>query len=258
MPRAASWPISRNGVPGSSSCSTRSRGSSLPRAVWRSRAAGAAALRHLRGLGAQVVDERHACASALARNSSRAGVDLRLQDLHLLCFLSAARVARSVQRLHRRIAVFFPVRCVPSMLSPTRRSSPSARPNTRPCTCDAWPRCQARPQDRGAADVGHLLDHVQLDQPPAARDVVAQIGQARRVFVGHVLDMAQPVVGQARPSVVRPPPARRRSRSGRRPSRVRPSAPRPRTAAPTGSSDRSARPGWRRCGARTPHPGRGR
>ena len=34
---AASWPISRNGEPGSSNRSTRSRGSSLPRATWRSR-----------------------------------------------------------------------------------------------------------------------------------------------------------------------------------------------------------------------------
>src|SRR5574338_191941 len=39
MPWAASWPISRKGVPGSSSCATRSRGSSLPRAVCLARAA---------------------------------------------------------------------------------------------------------------------------------------------------------------------------------------------------------------------------
>src|SRR6185436_13284547 len=37
MPRAASWPISRNGAPASSSPSTRSRGRSLPRATCRSR-----------------------------------------------------------------------------------------------------------------------------------------------------------------------------------------------------------------------------
>src|SRR4051794_32738524 len=36
-PFAASWPTSRNGEPGSSSRVTRSRGSSLPRATWRSR-----------------------------------------------------------------------------------------------------------------------------------------------------------------------------------------------------------------------------
>ena len=38
MPLAASGDNSRNGVPGSISRMTRSRGSSLPRAVWRSRA----------------------------------------------------------------------------------------------------------------------------------------------------------------------------------------------------------------------------
>jgi hypothetical protein len=38
MPCAASWDSSKNGEPGSSSRRTRSRGSSLPRARWRSRA----------------------------------------------------------------------------------------------------------------------------------------------------------------------------------------------------------------------------
>ena len=38
MPQAANCPISRNGEPASRSCASRSRGKSLPREVWRSRA----------------------------------------------------------------------------------------------------------------------------------------------------------------------------------------------------------------------------
>src|SRR5438552_5822688 len=69
---AASWPISRNGVPGSSSWFTRSRGSSLPRAVCLSRAASpppcaASATFALRSATSVRI------AAVLARNSSERG-----------------------------------------------------------------------------------------------------------------------------------------------------------------------------------------
>src|SRR3954466_13587528 len=69
MSHAASWPISRNGEPGSSSRSTRSRGSSLPRETWRSR------LFSFPPSAAWATSARSFCASARfcaarARNSS--------------------------------------------------------------------------------------------------------------------------------------------------------------------------------------------
>ena len=58
MSQAASWPISRNGEPGSSSRSTRSRGSSLPRDDVALAALLGAAQRGLGDVGAQLLGER--------------------------------------------------------------------------------------------------------------------------------------------------------------------------------------------------------
>ena len=83
MPCAASGAISRNGVPGSSSICTRSRGSSLPRATWLARAASpppAAALRELR---VQVVDQR-AHGGGVGLEVGGAGVELGLQGGHVV------------------------------------------------------------------------------------------------------------------------------------------------------------------------------
>ena len=60
--------------------------------------------------------------------------------------------------------------------------------------------------DGGLADVGDLLDHVELAQPIDARRHVVDRGDARVVLRLHVLDVAQPVVGEAHALV----PQRRR------------------------------------------------
>ena len=56
MPKAASWPISRNGAPGSSRPSTRSRGKQLAARRVPLARLGVAAERDLGGAGAQIVD----------------------------------------------------------------------------------------------------------------------------------------------------------------------------------------------------------
>ena len=78
---AASWPISRNGVPGSSRPSTRSRGSSLPRATWRSR---------------DLASPPRAISAALRAQV----VDLRLQERRVGLELVRARVDARLQRGH--------------------------------------------------------------------------------------------------------------------------------------------------------------
>src|SRR5690606_34718841 len=63
----------------------------------------------------------------------------------------------------------------------------------------------ARPgvaHDRGLAHVGHLLEHVQFAQAVVPQAVFLDPGQQRFVSVGHVLDVPDPVVGQAHPLAV--------------------------------------------------------
>src|SRR4051812_14215178 len=80
IPQAASWPISRNGEPGSSSVRTRSRGSILPRAVCLSRAAWSPPT-----LAAPTFSLRSATSvcmrSALARNSAERALTWLLMTL---------------------------------------------------------------------------------------------------------------------------------------------------------------------------------
>jgi len=51
--------------------------------------------------------------------------------------------------------------------------------------------------DRGATDVPHLLDHVQLTQAIEAVLLVLDLRECRFVFVNYVLHVSQPVVDQA-------------------------------------------------------------
>jgi hypothetical protein len=53
------------------------------------------------------------------------------------------------------------------------------------------------PDDRGPADVGDLLDDVELAETIAARGIIAERGELRLVPLVHILDMPQPVVHQA-------------------------------------------------------------
>ncbi len=83
-PLAASWPISRKGEPGSSRRSTRSRGSSLPRATRFSRAFSRAAAVSLRDVGARAL----ASAIVRGRRGIRAGQCRRMRrerDRSMLC-----------------------------------------------------------------------------------------------------------------------------------------------------------------------------
>ena len=50
--------------------------------------------------------------------------------------------------------------------------------------------------DRGLADVHHLFDHVELAKPVVPLELGGESVELRRVLAAHVLDMAQPVVGQ--------------------------------------------------------------
>ncbi len=65
-------------------------------------------------------------------------------------------------------------------------------------------RLAARPgvaHDRGLANVHHLFDRVELAQTGMAQAVELGLGQQRGVPMGHVADMAQPVVREAHPRV---------------------------------------------------------
>src|SRR3989454_8383668 len=73
MPQAASWPISRNGEPASSSVRTRSRGSSLPRAACLSRAAWSPPMVTVATFSLRSATSER-MRSALARNSAERGL----------------------------------------------------------------------------------------------------------------------------------------------------------------------------------------
>src|SRR5690606_8558109 len=93
MPQAASWPISRNGVPGSSSFSTRSRGSSLPRAVCLARAVSPPP-RWTSAAFARKSSTSERIVSALAWNSAERG---SIRDFR-------TSIARSLHRLAVQLA----------------------------------------------------------------------------------------------------------------------------------------------------------
>src|SRR5512145_2028255 len=96
MPQAASWPISRNGEPGSSSLATRSRGSILPRAVCLSRAAWSPPCRTVAIFSRKSATSAR-MRSAFSRNSAERGLSRLLirtvpaaSDSALSSFLQAA------------------------------------------------------------------------------------------------------------------------------------------------------------------------
>src|SRR5688572_30704284 len=96
IPNAASWPISRNGEPGSSSVRTRSRTSSLPRATCLARAASSPPCETAAAFSRRS-STRPRMRSALARNS--AGRGLRwLLITGMRSALSDARVGHGVMR----------------------------------------------------------------------------------------------------------------------------------------------------------------
>ncbi len=89
MPCAASGDSSRKGVPGSSSICTRSRGSSLPRAVCLARAASPPPSGMPRDLGLQVGHQRaHGLRIGLELGGT--GVELGLQNGHVSLAWEAA------------------------------------------------------------------------------------------------------------------------------------------------------------------------
>ena len=53
------------------------------------------------------------------------------------------------------------------------------------------------PHDRGLADVGHLFDDVEFAEPIGTCGIVGKIQETTLVFLAHILDMAEPVVGEA-------------------------------------------------------------
>src|SRR5690606_25581777 len=72
MPKAANWPISRKGEPGSRSCASRWRGKSLPRATCRSRASAGPPSAIVAALAAMSATSARIC-SAFALKLSEAG-----------------------------------------------------------------------------------------------------------------------------------------------------------------------------------------
>ena len=139
-------------MPGSSSASTRSRGSSLPRAVCLVARGVAAAERGLGGLGAQVVDQR-AHRVGVGPELGRARVDLGLQGLHvcLLGFVVQFRVCSDAS-----------VALVPRLPAADADADAAQQPVGQAVDeavhLDALAAVPGAPQDGRPADVGHLLD----------------------------------------------------------------------------------------------------
>src|SRR5260370_23230589 len=187
MPCAASWPISRKGVPGSSSCSTRSRGSSLPRAVCLSRAAGpppcsafdAFALRSSTNVR---------IASALARNSADCGLTWVFRICMSRSLIPWVQV--SLQGLQRRVIALFPrLSAADAHASAPQQSV--GQVVDKPVHLDALAAVPGAPQDGGPADVRDLLHDVELDQSRGAVLVAVRL-EPRFLLVRDVLDVAQP------------------------------------------------------------------
>src|SRR5260221_5739690 len=103
MPKAASWPISRNGEPGSSSVRTRSRTSSLPRATCLRRAASSPPAETTAAFCFRS-PTRPRMRAALARNSSDRGLSWLLMT-GIDSVPSDARVSHAVVRKQLAAAI---------------------------------------------------------------------------------------------------------------------------------------------------------
>ena len=185
MPRAASGDSSRNGEPGSSRCSSRSRGSSLPRARWRWRAGSGPPSAARAQPGPQVRDQGPVGGVVAARTDRtrdrrrcraqetpvRAGASWRSRRGHRpACYGRATRQSGYLK--HRS-----PSRgelCTQPGTPERRRTGPPSswparvRPSPSPSTSAVQPGRPPPARRRTAARGPHLDLHG--EQPPHARD----------------------------------------------------------------------------------------